>query len=157
MVFVVMFVVSWVLAFVLYSMKKSLSLVENVYVYLVLFSMGLVISWIVAEELKLIELTQEALPYTGYLLYRTIALPLVLVIMMNVIFKMRKAVTSVLSACIAIVMILSLDGLMLYNKAFMYKQWNLFYDALVIIALQVVGYCVLLLYRKSMKQEVKVL
>lgn len=156
MVFVIMFVVSWVSVFVLYAMKKSLSLVENVFVYLVLFSIGLNIFWIIIEELQLIEITKEPLPYTGYLLYRTFALPLILVILMNAIFKMEKAVPSLLSACIAIAAILSLNGLMLYYQTFVYKQWNLLYDTMVIVLLQVVGYGVLLLFRKSIKHEVRV-
>lgn len=131
-----------------------LSVVENLFVYLMIFSIGLNISWIIAEEWKLIEITKDGISYTGYLLYRTFALPLIYVIWMNVVFKLGKAVAVFVSAGIVIVVILSLNGLMLYHGAFVYKQWNLLYDTVLIVVLQVVGYGLLHLFRKSVIHEV---
>ncbi|CAM4473754.1 hypothetical protein [Paenibacillus tarimensis] len=156
MSFVVMFVAAWLSVFILYSMNKSLSVAENVFVYLIILAIGMNISWFVAEEFKLVEITRNGLSYTGFLLYRTIAYPILYVIMMNAVFKSRNAAGAFLSACMVIAVILSLNGLMIFYESFIYKKWNLFYDAVVIIFLQVVSYGLLKLYRKAVYRGVNV-
>ncbi|PZD95270.1 hypothetical protein DNH61_11990 [Paenibacillus sambharensis] len=150
MSFVVMFVAAWLSSFILYSMNKSLSVAENVFVYLIILAIGLNISWFVAEEFKLVDITRNGLSYTGFLIYRTVTFPILYVIMLNAAFKSGKTAGALLSACAVVAVILSLNGLMLFYEAFIYKKWNLFYDAVIIILLQAVSYGLLKLYRKAM-------
>lgn len=152
--FVVMFVMAWLTVFIFYTMDRSLSIMENAFVFLIILTIGINISWVVAEEYKLIEITKDGLLYTGFILYRSIVIPMIFVILFNAIYKVKS--TAILSIGVALVTILALNGLMLVYGIVDYKQWNLFYDAIQILFMQAVGFALLKLYRRAIHREVNV-
>ncbi|HZG84316.1 hypothetical protein [Paenibacillus sp.] len=152
--FVIMFVTAWAAVLILYSMDKGLSFIENVFLYLVILTIGIHVSWVIAEEFKLVEITRDGLSYTGYLLYRTVAFPIFFVILINIIFKSKKIAVALITAGLGIAVILSLHGVLLFYRILEYKRWNLFYEAIHIALLFAVGYGLLKAYRKLVYREV---
>jgi len=146
--FVVMFAAAWLAVFVLYSMNKSLSVLENAFVFLIVLTLGINISWIVAEEFKLIALTKNGLLYSGFIIFRSVVVPLLLVIAMNVIFKYKSAWGVVFAVAGTLAVFLALNGAALFYKIHRYERWNIGYDALVFLSLTAVVYALLQLYRK---------
>jgi hypothetical protein len=147
--FVVIFAAAWLSVFILYSMDKSLSILENTFIYLIILTIGINISWIVAEEFKLMEITKDELLYAGFILYRSLIIPMIYVILMNAVFKVRTVSRALLSAGVALGAILALNGILLFYRILQYEKWNLFYDAVQFLLLQVFIYALVKLYRKA--------
>ena len=146
--FVFAFVASWMAVFVFYGMKKRLSPAENAFVYLTAMTLGVNAIWIIAEELKWVELTKDALPYAGYLLYRTFAVPLMYVIAFNLAFRPRpNARTFLWLGALCAVGVAGNEALR-WLGVYRYQAWNFGYDAIRAAALVAVCYGLLLLYRK---------
>ncbi|WP_373228885.1 hypothetical protein [Cohnella sp.] len=154
--FVVIFVMAWLAVFIFYTMDKSLSIIENAFVYLIILTIGINISWVVAEELKLVELTKDGLLYAGFILYRSIVIPMIFVIMFNAVYKVRFTILVILLMGVALGTILAVNGLMLFYGIFHYKQWYLFYDLILIVLMQAASFALLKLYRRVIQGEVKV-
>jgi hypothetical protein len=154
--FVVIFVVAWIAVFIFYSMNKSLSILENGFVYLIILTIGINISWVVSEELKLVVLTKDGLLYAGFILYRSILIPMIYAIMFNAIYKAKSTSTTLVSMGVVLVIILALNGVLRFYDVWSYKNWNIFYDILQIVLMQAIGFATLKLYRRAIYSEVKV-
>ncbi|MFD2383093.1 hypothetical protein ACFSWD_18690 [Paenibacillus xanthanilyticus] len=109
---------------------------------------GINFTWIVAEELRYIEISRDALPYVTFMIYRTILVPLIYVILMNAVFKARRLPRLLIAIGSAFGVALALKGLLLYFGILRYEKWSLIYDGIQIILMQVVIYTLLRLYRK---------
>ncbi|RIX60090.1 hypothetical protein D3P08_00410 [Paenibacillus nanensis] len=147
--FVLIFVLTWLAVFIIYGMYKKLSVLENTFVYLVVLTLGINIAWIVAEELKLISITKDGLLFTGYVLHRSVLIPFIYVILMNLVFRFQSVAGRLLCAGGALVLLLALDGVMLAYEVIRYLKWNLWLEAIEIVALQLATYLLLRLYRKA--------
>ncbi|QGQ93822.1 hypothetical protein EHS13_02320 [Paenibacillus psychroresistens] len=153
--FVVIFVVAWLAFFIFYSMNKSLSVLENSFIYLTVMVIGINISWVVIEELKLIELTKEGWLYAAFFLYRSMIKPTIVLIMFNVIYKVKSTSITLLSIGITMVIILALNGVLRFYDIWSYTRWNVFYDILQIVVIQSIAFALFTLYRRSTHREVK--
>ncbi|WP_309122209.1 hypothetical protein [Paenibacillus sp.] len=147
--FVVMFVASWLAIFIFYLLQERLTILENAFVFLVALTLVINVSWIVTEELKLVEITKDGLAYTGYLLNRSIGAPMIFVIVMTAVFRANAAWTALASAAAALAALVALNGAALYLDILRYPKWNLGYDALLFAALLAVVYGLLRLYRRT--------
>lgn len=147
--FVLIFALTWLAVFIIYGMYKKLSVLENTFVYLVVLILGINIAWIVAEELKLTSITKDGLLFAGYVLYRSVLIPLIYVVLMNMVFRFQSAAGRLLCAGGAVVLLLALDGVMLACEVIRYLKWNLWLEAIEIVVLQLVTYLLLRLYRKA--------
>jgi hypothetical protein len=150
MSFVVMFVAAWITVIIFYRMNKGLSLAENVFVYLITVLIGMNIYWFIGEEFKLIEVTKDGISYAGYILYKTVTVPVLYVMMMNAVFRFRSTAAALISSGVVLVIILSLNGVLLFYKTLVYTQWNLLLDAAQIVLVQAVSYGLLKLYRRAL-------
>lgn len=146
--FVIIFAATWLAMFIVYTMYKKLSVLENAFVYLVVLTIGINIAWIIAEELKLTSITKEGILYAGYFLYRSILIPLISIILMNFVFRTHSVAIRLMYAGGALVLLLALDGIMLAYEIIRYVKWNLWFEAIEIVLLQLVTYLLLRLYRK---------
>lgn len=146
--FVIVFAAAWLAMFIVYTMYKKLSLLENTFVYLVVLTIGINISWIVAEELKYTAVTKDGLLFAGYFLYRNLLMPLFYIILMNAVFRFRSVAIRLACAGGALVLLLALDWVMVTNKIIFYLKWNYWLEAVEIVMLQLITYLLLRLYRK---------
>jgi hypothetical protein len=140
--FVAFFLATWLAVLSFYLMPKSLSFLENAVVLLVVIALGVNVSWIIIEELSFMQLTKDPLLYTAYLLNRSIVIPLVYVIWLNVLYLKISNEISFLATVCCTGLVLGLNGLAVYYQIFTYSTWNPFYDSLVVVTLQITIYLV---------------
>jgi hypothetical protein len=152
--FVILFAAAWLSVFLFYSMKKSLTLIENTFVYLVMLAVGIHFNWIIDEELKHITLTKDALLYAGLMITRLVTLPMIFVLMANGVARSRSMARALLLLGAALAVILGLRAVMLAYRIVTFVEWNLFYDALMIMLLQAICLVLLKLYRIMLRREV---
>lgn len=147
--FIVMFVAAWIAVFVFYSMEERLSILENTFVFLVVLTLGINLSWIVAEELKWIELTKDGLLYSGFIAFRSVVIPMVFVIAMNAMLRAGRASTAIVSAAAAVGALVALNGAAVHYDIFRYERWNLGYDAISHLLMLAIVFGLLRLYRRA--------
>lgn len=147
--FVVMFVAAWLAVFIFYCMHERLSILENAFAFLVVLTLGINASWIVAEELKLVELTKDGLLYAGFIVYRTVVMPLVFVIALNAIVRAERAAVALFAAAASVAALVALNAAALHYDIVRYEKWNLGYDAIAHVLMLAVVYALLRLYRRA--------
>ncbi|TLS49277.1 hypothetical protein FE782_25820 [Paenibacillus antri] len=146
---VVMFIASWLAIFIFYSFQERLTILENAFVFLVSLTLVINASWIIAEELKLVELTKDGVAYTGFILNRSVGVPMIFVIAMNAVFRAKRVWTALASVAVVLAALVGLNGLGVYFEIAKYEKWNLGYDAISYAALLAIVYGLLRLYRKT--------
>ncbi len=151
--FVILFAAAWLSVFAFYSMKKSLTLLENTFVFLIMLTFGIHINWVVAEELKYVVATQDGLLYAGLMSYRLITMPMVFVLMANGVGRCRTWARAYLTLGAAFAAMLGLWVVMTTYEVVTEVKWNLFYEALYIAALQAICLLLLKLYRRRLGRE----
>ncbi|WP_281890433.1 hypothetical protein [Paenibacillus sp. YYML68] len=150
MALVTFFFASWLAAALLYVIPRRLTFMENCLLFLVALVISINVSWIIIEELKLIELTREPLQYTAYLLYRSLLVPLLFVLWLNVLKLQQSIVQAVLVTAGLTGTVLLCNGLALYEGIFTYAGWNVLYDLVAVVLLQAVLYGIYRLAAKWM-------
>lgn len=133
--FVVYFFVAWLVISIFTIIKKRLSIVENTLVFLIILILSINFSWIVNEELKLVTISKKGLDYTAFLLNRSIIIPIMIVIHVNLLKWCRTLVmkTVVILSTIAVLTSLSIfNNLMNMSK---YSNWNFGFDAIFFMLL----------------------
>lgn len=146
--FVVFFFVSWLVISIYSIIKKRLSIVENTFIFLIILVLSINFSWIVIEELKLVSLSKKGLNYTAYLLNRSVIIPMLLVIQLNLLqwCKTLMIKTIVIISSISILICLSiLSNLLNMSK---YVKWNYGYDAIYFMILSLIAIFLYKLYKK---------
>jgi hypothetical protein len=151
--FVVLFAAAWLSAMIVYSMEKSLSILENAFIFLLVLIIGINVSWIVGEEFKLMKITKDGLLYAGFILERSIVVPIIYVILMNAVYSARSVARALLYAGVALGILLGLRGVLLFYRILEYDGWNLLYDAIQIVLLQALIYALVQLYRRTVYER----
>lgn len=83
--FVTFFFLTWLFVLIFAFIRKKLTIVENTLVFLIILIVSINFSWIIIDEMKLITLTKNGFDYTGYLLNRSIIIPILLLIQLNLL------------------------------------------------------------------------
>lgn len=140
MVFALYFFVAWTGIIVFWKMPKSLSFMENSIVFLLTLIISMNWSWIIYQELKFIKLSSEAIDYTSFLINRSIAIPCIIVITVNLIKLSDSLSRSILVTVLSTIFlsVLALGGI--YFKVTKYIHWNFAFDILYFLLLNIVGF-----------------
>ncbi|MFB4166075.1 hypothetical protein ACE1TI_20350 [Alteribacillus sp. JSM 102045] len=147
MAFSVFFLASWLVISLFLVMKKKLSIIENTFVFMVILVININWSWIIEEELNLIQLTEEGMDFTAFLLFRSIIIPMIL----NLIHLSNTLLVSIVS----LIILLFLAFLSTTFNMTNYINWNLGYDAIYYIILHVISYYTHKLFQKISNNEVR--
>ncbi|XEC94749.1 hypothetical protein AB6A23_26265 [Paenibacillus tarimensis] len=147
--FVIIFFATWLAVFGFAAMTKSLSVIENTFIYLVVFIVTVHFSWIVIEELKWIKLAGDPMSYAAYIIYRTFLLPMLYVMLFNMVYNASSRGVALVIAFAILAVTLAVNGVLLFYDVYRYVQWNINLTAITYILLQVLIYYTLKLFRKS--------
>ena len=134
-------------------MRKSLSVVENTFVYLLVLIININATWIINEELKLVNVTEETAPYIGFLLERSLIIPILFVIAFNFFYRNITLRASMLTGFILLIFTLLLRKFSNMLNIYHYKQWNLFYEALYILGLLLITFIIHKGFHNLMRKE----
>ncbi len=139
-------------------MKKSLSFVENIFVFLIILIVSVNWSWIIFEEFKFLELSRQPLDYTAFLMNRSIGIPLIIVITLNAAVRSANVKgKAYLYVGLSTVILLGLKMIGNFLNITKLNNWNTLYDVLYFISLHLIAYFSLQMYRKLIKEEVTLL
>jgi hypothetical protein len=152
--FVVLFSVAWIAVFVLKGMAKSLTVLENALIFLVVMTISINVSWILIDELHYIQAAQNGLKYAAYLICRSMLVPLVFVIATNYMYRFESAAAKWLTVAIWAIVVLGIHAIEQWFRILQYRQWNYAYDAIYVLLLEAIAYYVLKLFRKWTYAEV---
>jgi hypothetical protein len=156
--FVFYFFVSWLVTVLFTVMKKSLSFVENIFVFLIILIVSVNWSWIIFEEFKFLELSRQPLDYTAFLMNRSIGIPLIIVITLNAAVRSANVKgKAYLYVGLSTVILLGLKMIGNFLNITKLNNWNTLYDVLYFISLHLIAYFSLQMYRKLIKEEVTLL
>ncbi|MBG9810437.1 hypothetical protein [Priestia endophytica] len=139
------------------TMRKSLSVVENTFVYLLVLIININATWIINEELKLVDVTEKTAPYVGFLLERSLIIPMFFVIVFNYFYRNITPRAIMLTGFIFLIFTLLLRKFSNMLNIYQYKQWNLFYEALYILGLLLITFILHKGFRNLIRKEKRAL
>jgi hypothetical protein len=127
---VVFFFIAWLVISLFAVIKKKLTLAENTLIFLVILIVSINFSWIVIEELRLIKRTQESLEYTAYLLNRSVIIPMLILIQLNLLLWSK---TMMMKITLIVSIVIIMTGVSILSSFFditEYNHWHYWYDGI---------------------------
>ncbi|RYG72512.1 hypothetical protein EU245_09920 [Lentibacillus lipolyticus] len=140
MAFSIFFFLAWLFVSIFTVMQKRLTLVENTFVFLIILVVSINFSWIIGDELKWITIKKEALPYTAYLLNRSIIIPVLLLIQLNISMARDSIGWKIITILSTVVVLTGANYLLTVLNVATYKNWNPGFDAIYFIFLSLVAF-----------------
>ncbi|SFL56704.1 hypothetical protein [Salibacterium qingdaonense] len=150
MAFASFFFAAWFITTAFLMMPKKLSIIENTFVFMVILIININWGWIVYESMERIELTEEGMIYTAFLLLRSVIIPVILITQLNLVHKSNM----IFVVLVSLIILLFLSSLSAILNIADYVKWNLGFDAIYYLLLHVIAYYSLLLIRKIADREV---
>lgn len=138
--FLFFFLVAFLISSLFVVMQKKLSIVENTFVFLIILVISINFNWIIAEELKFIKMTNEAVNYAAFILNRSIIIPMILVVQLNLIIDSNSKAKSFFISIASISILLLLFQLSIFFDIAKYKNWNISFDLIYIVILHLIAF-----------------
>ncbi|MCM2536199.1 hypothetical protein NDK43_32895 [Neobacillus pocheonensis] len=153
--FAIFFLITWLTAGIFIVIRKKVSIVENTFVFLVILIITINITWITTEELKLITRTNSAMNFTAYILNRSIIMPLVVLIQLNMLRSFKTTLEKTLTIVFTVMVMLILSLLSNFFKITQFIKWNYGFDLIYFGILLFIAYFSYRLIRKASKNVVE--
>ncbi|MDR6125142.1 hypothetical protein QFZ87_004739 [Bacillus sp. SLBN-46] len=138
--FVVFFLLAWLVIFLFAGMKKKLTFVENTLVFLIILIVSINYSWIVIEELKLIKLSHHYLNYTGYLLNRSVIIPMVTLIQLNLLCRCKTRWMKLTVMITAVIFMMGVSFLSNFYSITEFQRWHYWMDGIYYFILYLIAF-----------------
>ncbi|UOQ92586.1 hypothetical protein MUO14_19380 [Halobacillus shinanisalinarum] len=152
--FAVFFFIAWLITALFFVIQKKLSITENTFVFMLILVISINWTWIIYEGFKFIKITEQPMDYTAFLFFRSVIIPVLLIMQLNMIHKSKTFASSALITMTSIVILLLITGLSNYFDLTKYVKWNIGYDALYFSALHFIAYYSHQIFRKITHREV---
>lgn len=137
--FVVFFFISWLTILIFAILNKKLSVIEGTFVFLVILIVNINFSWIIIDELQLTSLTKKGLPYTGHLLNRSIVIPTITLIYVNLIYLYKTFLERFVLFISFILLLMFISRLLVTFEILEFKNWRFWYDSIYYSILLLIG------------------
>lgn len=138
--FVVFFLLAWLVVFLFAGMKKKLTFVENTLVFLIVLIVSINFSWIVIEELTLIKLSHHYLNYTGYLFNRSVIIPTLTLIQLNLLCRCKTKWMKLTVMITAVIFMMGVSFLSNFYDITESKRWHYWMDGVYFIILHLIAF-----------------
>jgi len=148
MSFVAIFFLSWLFVSIFAVIRKKLNILENTVIFLVILTLSINFSWIIIDEFQLITVTQKALPYLGFLLNRSIVLPIIMVILVNLVLKSKDTKHKIIITISCELLLLMISFLSSWIGITEFKRWNYLYEGLYYLFMILMAFTVLKAFQK---------
>lgn len=147
--FSIFFLLTWLFCAGFIVIKKQLSIIENTAVYLIILILNINFAWIVNEELKFVTVTKVGIDYVPFLLNRSILIPLILLVYLNLLLRIDKSSYKAVVLTVASVSImLGLSFLTTFFKVTEYTKWTHGYDMIFFLLLHLIAFYTYRLFRQ---------
>ncbi|MCM3727947.1 hypothetical protein M3226_20065 [Neobacillus cucumis] len=147
------FFVSWLIIVIFTFMRKGLSFIENSFIILLILIISINFSWITSAELNLIELSTRPINYTAFMLNRSINIPFVIIIALNLIKSINSTGRSVLITVCSILVLVILARLGSTFEITHREKWSILNDFIYVVLLHIFAFITLKFYRGSKQSE----
>lgn len=148
----VFFFLSWLGISLFTVIHKELDIVENTFIFLVILIISIHFSWIINDEWRLITVQEKWLPYTVYLLNRSILIPILILLHLNLFIKNRshakKAI--ILISSVSILLIISFISTRLNIVEF--NKWSFWLESIYYLCLNLIALFSFTLFHKTSKE-----
>jgi hypothetical protein len=150
--FVLLVFLAWLITVLYTVINKKLTFIENTFVYLFTLVLNINVTWIVYEELKLAEISDRALDYTAFLIHRSITLPLVIVIAINLYRTANTFGSKVAKTALSVLFLVFSIAIARYFDILEYKTWTILYEIIYLSILHLLA-CYSLKYFENTKTK----
>ncbi|WP_456273692.1 hypothetical protein [Bacillus sp. AK031] len=133
--FTVFFFLTWLVISIFAVVSSMKKIVENTFTYFITLTLSINFSWIIIDEMNLISLTEKGMPYTAYLLNRSIIIPLTVLIYVLFILKSDSWSKKIMISIISVITLVAISFASTSLDILTYKRWNLGFDALYYLLL----------------------
>ncbi|WP_017185971.1 hypothetical protein [Alkalibacillus haloalkaliphilus] len=136
---VVYFALTWLLIGCFIALNNKMNLMESTVVFLVTLVVSINASWILIEEMELIQVTEQPEEYIGYLLNRSVITPLIVMIGIILMIKSENFISKAISYIGAFVLLTGVNYSLTYFGVFEFVNWNIIYDLIYFAALMLIA------------------
>ncbi|WP_010531410.1 hypothetical protein [Lentibacillus jeotgali] len=154
MAFPIFFFLTWLVGSIFAVMRKKLSLVENTFVFLIILIVSINFSWIIADELKLITVTKQTLPHTAYLINRSVIIPVLILIQLNISMARDSFGWKTMMVLFSVLLLTGVNYLMTALNMVTYTNWNLGFDAIYFLLLNLAAFLAYRIMEKASEKAV---
>ncbi|WP_042221004.1 hypothetical protein [Oceanobacillus manasiensis] len=144
----VFFFLSWLAISLFTAINKDLSIVTNTFIFLIILIVSINFSWIINDELNLITLREEWTPYTAYLLNRSILIPILVLLQVNLFIKTHSYIKKGIILVSSIIILLMISFISTQLNIIEFKEWSLWLEAIYLICLNLIGLISYTLFNK---------
>lgn len=152
---VVFFSLTWLVISFFFVIKKRLDIFENTFVFLITLIVNINFSWIVIDEMELLTVTQKVLPYTAYLLNRSIITPLLILVHLNFFIEAKTFVEKGLIITSSLILLLCLSVTIEVLNITEKINWNYSYSAIYYLLLFIIAIISYEIFYKLTKNAVR--
>ncbi|WP_123043008.1 hypothetical protein [Cohnella candidum] len=153
--FTILFLVAWLLVVIALTMNKKLTLAENTFVFLLILVLNINWSWIAFEEMNLVGISQQPLQNTAFLINRSITIPVVILIAMNLMRRARSIGSQLLTAVLSVVLLEAITATARYYGIVKFIRWNYGYDVVYYLVLLAIAYLLLSAFDRAGERGVQ--
>lgn len=155
MEFVIFFFISWLVISLYGVSTKILNIIESTFIFLFILIVSINFSWIVIDELNLITVTEKGLPYSAFLLNRSIIIPFIILIHLNFLVKSKKTFQKIILLFTSVIILVSFNVLSINLNVIEYNGWSLWYDSVYFLCLGLLSILAYQLFNKISKGVVR--
>jgi len=147
--FAIFFLLTWLICAFFIVIKKQLSIIENTAAFLVILILNINFAWIANEEFKFITVTQSGIDYIPFLLNRSIIMPIILLVYLNLLLRFDQAsYKTIYITVMSVTLMLGLSFLSTHFRLVEYTKWTHGYDLLFYLFLHLMAFFTYRLFRK---------
>lgn len=144
----VFFFLSWLAISIFTVINKDLNIVKNTFIFLIILIVSINFSWVINDELKLITLKEKWVPYTAYLLNRSILIPVLVLLQVNLFIKTNSYIKKGIIMVSSVIILLMISFISTRLNMIEFKEWNLWLEAIYLLCLNLVGLISYTLFNK---------
>ncbi|MFC4321245.1 hypothetical protein [Litchfieldia salsa] len=153
--FVVFFFISWLVVLFYGVMKKKLNLIESTLIFLISLVISINFSWIVINEWNLITLTNKGLPYSAFLLNRSIIIPFIILILLNFVMMTNKLLNKLMILMAGVLLLVGISFLSTSLNVTDFNKWSLWYESIYFLSLGLIAIIAYELFNKAFRNVVR--
>ncbi|MFD1173052.1 hypothetical protein [Oceanobacillus picturae] len=144
----VFFFLSWLAISIFTVINKDLNIVKNTFIFLIILIVSINFSWVINDELKLITLKEKWVPYTAYLLNRSLLIPILVLLQVNLFIKTHSYIKKGIILVSSVIILLMISFISTRLNIIEFKEWNLWLEAIYLLCLNLVGLISYTLFNK---------
>lgn len=144
MEFVVYFFLVWLYVSIFAVIDKRLNIVENTFVYLIILIISINYSWFVIDEFSVISLSEKKAPYIAYLINRSVGIPMLSLIFVNVFTRTPTLIQKAMLFVSSVIILVALASISTNLNITKYLNWNYWFDFIYYFILMI---CAIVAYK----------